>query len=72
MNIISIFGKELPAEYEFVDSNVVLGGSREECLEYMQNVLGDARSEFAVDYGVIQTETGTVYKLVGHNLKESI
>lgn len=72
MNIISVFGAELPAEYTFIDSNIVLGGSLEECLSYMQEVDGDARSEFAVDYGFVDVGEGRmVYKLVGHNLKES-
>lgn len=72
MNIISVFGKELPQGYEFTDHNVVLGGSLTECLEYMQNVLGDARSDFAIDYGIVEIENGQfVYKLVGVNLKES-
>jgi hypothetical protein len=70
MNIISVFGAELPAEYEFVDNNTVLGGSLEECLTYMQEIDGDARSEFAVDYGFIDAGGGRmVYKLVGHNIK---
>lgn len=71
MNIISVFGKELPQDYQFTDYNVVLGGSLEECLAYMQTVLGDARSEFALDEGFVALDSGqTVYKLIGVNIKK--